>query len=84
MNKTLKGQNQKGQLLLLRCWEPEQRTARPTAPCLPSPHLRDQLSPPQEESKGIATLFSLSHTMAPVPIRPYLNFLSGFLSVSID
>lgn len=46
---------------------------------LPSPHVRDQLSPPQEESKGMTTLFSLSHTMAPVPIKTLPEFLIWLL-----
>ena len=36
MNKTVKGQNQKGQLLSLRCREPEQGSARD--PCMQHRH----------------------------------------------
>ena len=47
-------------------------------------HTPTQLTPPQGASKGTCYLFSLPRAAAGAPIKPCLNFLSGFLSISID
>ena len=79
MNKTLKGQNQKGQLLLLRCWEPEQGIAHD--PCMQHHHEGpSQCSVPAlTPFKGPAHPTSLSCATAGVLIKPCLNSSSRLL-----
>ena len=58
--------------------------APPLDPPLASPHMRNQLTPPWGASKEIWYLLLLPSAAAGAPIKSCLNFLSGFLSVSID
>ena len=44
---------------------------------LPSPHVRNQLTPPQQVSKQGKVLFLLPPVAEGVPIKPCPNFFSG-------
>ena len=58
--------------------------ARPLALPLPSPHLMDQLALPRGTSADTCYLFSVPKAVAWVPVKPSLDFSSGFLSISMD